>query len=88
MSFAGSFSSASQNGAGRAQIVEFFGTHLEGSISTGKCFAAAAKQLPVVNSSTSRFLQYFRTPAKKISVPLKENDFVLKKSRCRRINRR
>ena len=38
--------------AGR-QIVEFFGTHLEGSISTGKCFPTVGKQLPVVNSSTS-----------------------------------
>ncbi len=33
--------------AGR-KIVEFCGTHILGSISTGKCFAAAAKQLPVV----------------------------------------
>ena len=42
--------------AGR-RIVEVFGTHLEGSISTGKCFPTVGKQLPVVNSSTSRFLQ-------------------------------
>jgi hypothetical protein len=42
--------------AGR-KIVEFFGTHLQGSISTGKCFPPGGKQLPVVNSSTSRFLQ-------------------------------
>ena len=42
--------------AGR-KIVEFFGTHLQGSICGGKCFAAAAKQLPPVNWSASRFLQ-------------------------------
>ncbi len=30
--------------------------------------------------------RYSRTPAKKIRVPLKEKDFTLKKSRCRRIN--
>jgi hypothetical protein len=42
--------------AGR-KIVEFFGTHLQGSISTGKCFRTVRKHLPVVNSSTSRFLQ-------------------------------
>ena len=38
--------------AGR-RIVEFFGTHLQWSISTGEGFPAAGKPLPVVNSSTS-----------------------------------
>ena len=42
--------------AGR-KIVEFFGTHLQGSVSTGKGVPTVAKPLPVVNSSTSRFLQ-------------------------------
>jgi hypothetical protein len=42
--------------AGR-KIVEFFGTHLQGSICGGKCFPAAGKHLPPVNLSTSRFLQ-------------------------------
>jgi hypothetical protein len=42
--------------AGR-KIVEFFGTHLQGSISTGKGFPPGGRPLPVVNSSTSRFLQ-------------------------------
>jgi hypothetical protein len=42
--------------AGR-KIVEFFGTHLQGSVCGGKCFAAAAKKLPPINSSASRFLQ-------------------------------
>ncbi len=41
----------------RRKIVEFFRTHLQGSISTGKGFLAAGRPLPVVNSSTSRFLQ-------------------------------
>ncbi len=38
-----------------AKESSFFGTHLEGS--TGKCFPPGGKHLPVVNSSTSRFLQ-------------------------------
>ena len=42
--------------AGR-KIVEFSGTHLQGSICGGKCFPPGGKQLPPVNSSTSRFLQ-------------------------------
>ena len=41
--------------AGR-KIVEFFGTHLQGSISGGKGFPTVARPLPPVNSSTSRFL--------------------------------
>jgi hypothetical protein len=45
------------SGVGRAQNSRFLGAHLQGSVSGGKCFAAAAKQLPPVNSSTSRFLQ-------------------------------
>ena len=42
--------------AGR-KIVEFSGTHLQGSVCGGKCFRTVRKQLPPVNSSTSRFLQ-------------------------------
>ena len=42
--------------AGR-EIVEFFGTHLQGSACGGKCFPPGGKHLPPVNSSTSRFLQ-------------------------------
>jgi hypothetical protein len=34
-----------------------FGTHLQGSISTGKGLPPGGRPLPVVNSSTSRFLQ-------------------------------
>ena len=40
----------------RRRIVEFFGTHLQWSISTGEGSPAAGKPLPVVNSSTSRFV--------------------------------
>jgi hypothetical protein len=39
------------------KMVEFFGAHPQGSVCGGKCFPAAGKQLPPVNSSTSRFLQ-------------------------------
>jgi hypothetical protein len=45
------------NGVGRAQNSRVFGTHPEGSVCGGKCFATVAKHLPPVNSSTSRFLQ-------------------------------